>query len=101
MRRDPCITGSKIRVIIPACDSRTHRLDAIMAFSGFASAANIGSFVLQAVSFGQCTMNKHNKIESRLSKAIDHLKVAMDQLRKYSEYLDDEEFNESMNKCQR
>ncbi|KAG5338564.1 hypothetical protein C0989_007023 [Termitomyces sp. Mn162] len=71
-----------------------------MAFSGVVGASNIGSFALQALSFGQCTMNKYNKIKTPLLDATQNLTKAMDEIRQYSEYLTSDEFEGTMGKCE-
>ena len=72
-----------------------------MALNGFVGAANIGSFVLQAVSLGQCTVNKYDKIQSRLLDATRYLKDSIAEIREYSIYLDKKAFDDSMRTCER
>ncbi|KAG6901305.1 hypothetical protein C0995_013875 [Termitomyces sp. Mi166 len=71
-----------------------------MAFNGIVGASNIGSFVLQALSFGQCTMNRYNKIQTPLLDASQNLMKAMDEIRQYSGYLNNDEFESTMRQCE-
>ncbi|KAG6891262.1 hypothetical protein C0995_008514 [Termitomyces sp. Mi166 len=71
-----------------------------MAFNGIVGVSNIGSFLLQAVTFGQCTINNYSKIEVRLLDASRQLKEATMEIKKYTNYLTDDEFEKTMRQCE-
>ena len=67
-----------------------------MALSTAANCATIGSFVVDVLSFGLLTINKHENIRDPLAEANALLDGVINRIANYSIYLDDKEFESSI-----
>lgn len=70
----------------------------VMALNTAANWATIGSFAVDVFSLGFLTINKYKNIRDPLAEADASLDSAMDRIAEFSEYLNDEEFDKSMEK---
>ncbi|KAG5349063.1 hypothetical protein C0989_006255, partial [Termitomyces sp. Mn162] len=66
-----------------------------------ANFASIGSFAVDIVSFGFLTVNKHENIRDPLAEGNALLTGIMNRITKNSVYLDDTEFDSSMEEYQK
>ncbi|KAG6876800.1 hypothetical protein C0993_000354 [Termitomyces sp. T159_Od127] len=69
-----------------------------MALNTAANLATIGSFAVDVFSLGFLTINKYKNIHDPLLEADACLDGAMDRIAEFSEYLNDEEFEKSLEK---
>lgn len=70
-----------------------------MSLNTAANWATIGSFAVDVLSLGVLTINKHENIRDPLQEAHGLIDEAIDRISNYSVYLNDEEFDASMEEC--
>ncbi|KAG6871612.1 hypothetical protein C0995_002444 [Termitomyces sp. Mi166 len=70
-----------------------------MALQTTANLATIGSFTVDILSFGFLTINKHENIRDPLAEGNALLDSAIDRIGNFSVYLNDTEFEDTMQEC--
>ncbi|KAG6859204.1 hypothetical protein C0995_010695 [Termitomyces sp. Mi166 len=72
-----------------------------MALQTTANLATIGSFTVDILSFGFLTINKHENIRDPLAEGNALLDGAIDTIGNFSVYLNDKEFENAMQTCEK